>query len=159
MSGLLLGVFPQLLGSCQQIEAHKSYTVKAGNVRQLYYCPECKEYFSETHNTPLANLKTPLSRIVEIVQALNEGLGVNAVCRVFGVSKNSLYRWQERLSDLKPTLLYALCHQFLNLLIEGDELYTKVKKRFPGGHSRVDYRTAGAGVSFYLGTPLWTQEP
>jgi hypothetical protein len=29
---------------------------------------------------------------VEIVQALNEGLGVNAVCRVFGVSKNRLYR-------------------------------------------------------------------
>jgi hypothetical protein len=82
----------------------------------------------------LANLKTPLSRIVEILQALNEGLGVNAVCRVFGVSKNSLYRWQERLSDLKPTLLlYALCHQFLNLVIEGDELYTKVKKPFPRG--------------------------
>jgi transposase-like protein len=117
---------------CQQIEAHKSYPVKAGGVRRLYYCPECKEYFSETHNTPLANLKTPLSRIVEILQALNEGLGVNAVCRVFGVSKNSLYRWQERLSDLKPTLLlYALCHQFLNLVIEGDELYTKVKKTFP----------------------------
>ena len=90
---------------CQQIEAHKSYTVKAGGVRQLYYCPECKGYFSETHNTPLANLKTPLSRIVESLQALNEGLGVNAVCRVFGVSKNSLYRWQERLRDLKPTLL------------------------------------------------------
>jgi transposase-like protein len=117
---------------CQQIEAHKSYTVKAGGVRRLYYCPECKEYFSETHNTPLANLKTPLSRIVEIVQALNEGLGVNAVCRVFGVSKNSPYRWQERWSDLKPTLLLdALCHQFLNLRVEGDELYTKVKKTFP----------------------------
>ena len=105
----------------------------------------------------MANLKTPLSRIVEIVQALNEGLGVNAVCRVFGVSKNSLYRWQERLSDLKPTpLLYALCHQFLNLVIEGDELYTKIKKRSPAGRSRVDYRTAAAGVSLYLGTPLWT---
>src|SRR3954468_2662620 len=145
---------------CQQIEAHKSYPVKAGGVRQLYYCPDCKRYFSETYNTPLANLKTPLSRIVEILQALNEGLGVNAVCRVFGVSKNSPYRWQERLSDLKPTLLlYALCHQFLNLVVEGDELYTKVKKRSPGGRSRVDHRTAGAGVSLYLGTPLWTQEP
>jgi hypothetical protein len=33
---------------------------------------------------------------------------------------------------LKPTLLlYALCHQFLNLVIEGDELYTKVKKNLP----------------------------
>jgi hypothetical protein len=77
-------------------------------------------------------LKTPLSQIVLILQALNEGVGVNTVCRLFRVSKNSLYRWQERLSDLKPTLLlYALCHQFLNLVIEGDELYTKVKKTFP----------------------------
>jgi hypothetical protein len=48
------------------------------------------------------------------------------------------------LSDLKPTLvLYALCHQFLTLVVEGDELYTKVKKRFPGGRSKVDYRTDG----------------
>jgi hypothetical protein len=69
---------------------------------------------------------------VLILQALNEGLGVNAVCRLFHVGKNSLYRWQERLSDLKPTLLlYALCHQFLNLVVEGDEVYTKVKKTFP----------------------------
>jgi hypothetical protein len=77
-------------------------------------------------------LKTPLSQIVLILQALNEGLGVNAVCRLFRVSKNSLYRWQERLSDLKPTLLlYARCHQFLNLVVEGDELYTQVKKTCP----------------------------
>jgi transposase-like protein len=153
---------------CQQIEAHKSYTVKAGGVRQLYYCPECKGYFSEIHHTPLANLKTPLSRIVEILQALNEGLGVNAVCRVFGVSKTSLYRWQERLSDLKPTLLlYALCHQFLNLVIEGDELYTKIKKTFPqrtlkggllycwsgrlalSGNSTVDVRIASFSIGRY----------
>lgn len=117
---------------CQQLKTRKSYTLKGGAVRQLYRCPECQHCFSETHDTPLANLKTPLSQIVLILQALNEGLGVNAVCRLFRVSKNSLYRWQERLSDLKPTLLlYALCHHFLNLMIESDELYTKVKKTFP----------------------------
>jgi transposase-like protein len=117
---------------CQQLKTRKSYTLKGGAVRQLYRCSECQHCFSETHDTPLANLKTPLSQIVLILQALNEGLGVNAVCRLFRVSKNSLYRWQERLSDLKPTLLlYALCHQFLNLVVEGDELYTKVKKTFP----------------------------
>src|SRR5918992_4877768 len=32
---------------CQQIEAHKSYTVKAGGVRRLSYCPACKGYFSK----------------------------------------------------------------------------------------------------------------
>jgi transposase-like protein len=116
---------------CQQLKTRKSYTLKGGAVRQLYGCSECQHCFSETHDTPLANLKTPLSQIVLILQALDEGLGVNAVCRLFRVSKNSLYRWQERLSDLKPTLLlYALCHQFLNLVVEGDELYTKVKKTF-----------------------------
>jgi transposase-like protein len=103
--------------------------LKAGTVRQLYYCPDCKSYFSETQNTALAHLKTPISRIVLILQSLNEGQGINAVCRVFEVSKNSIYRWQERLSGLKSTLmLYALCQQFLHRLIEGDELYTQVKK-------------------------------
>jgi transposase-like protein len=109
---------------CQQIKSHKSYTLKVGTIRQLYYCPDCKSYFSETQNTPLAHLKTPISRIILILQSLNEGSGINAVCRVFEVSKNSIYRWQERLSELKSTvMLYALCQQFLHRLIEGDELY------------------------------------
>jgi transposase-like protein len=77
---------------CQQLKIRKSYTLKGGAVRQLYRCPEYQPCFSETPDTPLANLKTPLSRIVELLQALTEGLGVKAVCRVFGVSKNSLYR-------------------------------------------------------------------
>jgi transposase-like protein len=77
---------------CQQLKTRKSYTLKGGAVRQLYRCPECQPCFSETHDTPLTNLKTPLSQIVLILQALNEGPGVNAVCRLFRVSKNSLYR-------------------------------------------------------------------
>jgi transposase-like protein len=60
---------------CQQLKTRKSYTLKGGAVRQLYRCPECQHCFSETHDTPLANLKTPLSQIVLILQALNEGLG------------------------------------------------------------------------------------
>ena len=64
-----------------------------------------------------------------MLTALSEGQGINAVCRTFHVGKNSIYRWQERMSELKPTLLlYALCPQFLQQVIEGDELYTKVKK-------------------------------
>jgi hypothetical protein len=57
---------------CQQIEAHKSYTLKVGTVRQLYYCPDCKGYFSETQTTHLVHLKTPISGIGSILQSLNE---------------------------------------------------------------------------------------
>lgn len=67
---------------------------------------------------------------------LAEGCGVNAVTRIFSVGKNSIYRWQERLSALQQTLLlYALCHNFIQLMIEGDELYTKINKNVPPSES------------------------
>jgi hypothetical protein len=61
-----------------------------------------------------------------ILTALSEGMGVNAATRVFSVGKNSIYRWLNRLSSLQQTLmLYSLCHQFIQLTVEGDELTTK----------------------------------
>ena len=66
------------------------------------------------------------------MNALSEGIGVNALTRIFFVSKNSIYRWQERLSDLQQALLvYSLCHNFIELIIEGDELYTKINENVP----------------------------
>ncbi|MCA1553721.1 MAG: hypothetical protein LC737_05020 [Chloroflexi bacterium] len=56
-------------------------------------------------------------------------MSINAVCRTFHVSKNTLSDWQARLGPVRETLLlYALCHQFVQQVIEGDELYTKVKQ-------------------------------
>jgi len=49
----------------------------------------------------MAHLKTPISVIAQVLSALTEGMGINAVTRLYGVSKNSIYRWQERLSGLK----------------------------------------------------------
>lgn len=113
----------------KNIKSHCRYQIKAGESRQLSYCKDCKQFFSETKNTVIAGLRTCLSRINQILGVLSDGFGVNATSRHFHVSKNSVYRWQEKLSDLKKTLsLYSLCHQFLQQIIEGDEIYTKVKK-------------------------------
>jgi len=118
------------------VKVHTTYTVQAGETRRLYYCGDCHCYFSETHGTALAGLRTPLSRISQILDALNDGLGVNATCRTFQVSKNTLRSWQARLSAVKDALvLYALCHQFLHQVIEGDELYTKVNANQPPADS------------------------
>ena len=73
-----------------------------------------------------------MSRISMVLEAINDGLGLNAACRTFGVGKNSVKRWLERLGGLKETLLlYALCHRFLQQWVEGDELYTKVERNKP----------------------------
>ena len=118
--------------NAENLSLHTTYIVGTGEQRQLYHCPDCGAYFSETKNTPLAGLRTPLSYIAVVLDALNNGMGINAVCATFHIGKNSVYRWLGRLSSVKQTLLlYALCHQFIQQFIEGDELYTKVNQNKP----------------------------
>ena len=85
----------------KNVEQQRTYTIKSGTPRTMYYCSACTRTFSETSHTPLAHLKTPISVIVQVLSALTEGVGINAATRLYGVSKNSIYRWQGRLSGLK----------------------------------------------------------
>jgi len=63
-------------------------------------------------------------------------MGINAAVRTFKVAKNTIYNWLERVAKLKEVLmLYSLCHQFLSQIVEGDELYTKVKENKAPGQS------------------------
>jgi transposase-like protein len=110
----------------------KKYKIKGGKMRQLYKCEECGEVFSETKNTAVERLRTPLSTVISVINAISEGIGINAAVRVFGISKKSIYRWTERFSALKHTLfIYSLCNEYIKTVIEGDELYTKIKKNVP----------------------------
>ena len=129
-----MSLFERRCPTCNsgEVKGHSRYTIQSGETRWIYHCPECGSYFSETKHTFLEGLRTPLSRIAMILDALNNGLGINAACRVFKVSKNTIYSWLDRLGSLKETLLlYALCHQFLVQVIEGDELYTRVHENKP----------------------------
>jgi transposase-like protein len=115
----------------RDLKVHATYAVQSGERRRLYYCTNCHSYFSETYGTALAGLRTSLSRIQQILEALNDGLGVNATGRTFQVSKNTLKTWQERLSPVKDALLlYALCHQFLHQLIEGSCPCNRCRHKF-----------------------------
>jgi hypothetical protein len=72
---------------------------------------------------------TPLSEIIRVLKNRVEGMGLNAAVRTSGYSKNTILNWESRLAALQETLfLYALLHEFIKLVIERDELYTKVKK-------------------------------
>jgi len=67
-----------------------------------------------------------------ILKSLCEGTGINAITRIFKVSKNTIYSWLSKFSDLKEVmLLYSLCMQYITMVVEGDELYTKVNKNVP----------------------------
>lgn len=121
----------------KEIKEHFSYETKNNGSRTIYKCDCCETVFSETKNTFLERLRKPVSLIVLVVKARTDGMAFNAACRTFGIAKNTLISWEMRLSNLKKTLfLFALVHEFLKLIIEGDELYTKVEKNMPVEDSR-----------------------
>jgi transposase-like protein len=92
---------------CKDVKVQRTYTIKHGEHRPIYACDACGGTFSSTSHTPMAHLKTPISVIVQVLSALTEGVGINAATRLYGVSKNSIYRWQERLSGLKKRSSYS----------------------------------------------------
>jgi transposase-like protein len=118
--------------SSSHLRVHCTYQTQSHGRRTLYVCQECLAYFSETKNTLLEDLKTPLRVVWGVLNARTEGMGLNATARTFGVSKNTVLAWEQRGADLQPVLfLYSLAHQFLEVVIEGDEAYTKVAKTVP----------------------------
>jgi hypothetical protein len=103
----------------------------------MYKCAICPASFSETKNTLLEGLKTPVSVIWHVLKARTEGMGLNAAARTFDKAKNTILSWERKFVDLHRVLfLYALVHEFLASVIEGDEAYTKVQKNVPPDQSR-----------------------
>ena len=113
-----------------EVYPHTRYTTQGHGQRTIYHCPRCDIYFSETFATPIAGLKTPLSRIITILKARSDGMSLNATARTFSVSKKSVIDWERRLGGAKTNPLCSMpCSMSLfTPEIEGDELYTKVEQ-------------------------------
>ena len=118
------------------IQYHSPYTTKNHGGRVIYKCDNCPTYFSETKNTFLEGLKTPVSVIWQVIKARTDGLGLNAATRTFDKAKNTILAWERKFVDLHRVLfLYTLIHEFLAVVIEGDEAYTKVYQNVPPDQS------------------------
>lgn len=115
------------LCKCNDFSICSIYETKCDGKRNLLKCNQCQGLFSETSNTIIHNLKTPVTKIITVLKSRTEGLGFNAACRTFNISTHSLQRWENLFGSLKDVLrIYSLGSQFIELIIEGDELYTKV---------------------------------
>ncbi len=118
------------------IQYHSPYTTKNHGGRAIYKCHNCPAYFSETKHTLLEGLKTPVSVIWQVIKARTDGLGLNAATRTFDKAKNTILAWERKFVDLHRVLfLYTLVHEFLAVVIEGDEAYTKVHQNVPPDQS------------------------
>ena len=84
----------------ENIKRHCGYPLKSSESRTSFVCQGCSNYFSETKNRPMEGLQTPVSRINQVLEAINEVMGLNAACCTSQVGKNSIKRWVRRLGGL-----------------------------------------------------------
>src|SRR5215831_2156167 len=117
-------------------QQHTTYATQHHGRRVIYQCESCLDYFSDTKQTLMAGLKTPVSVIWPVLKARTEGMGLNAAARTFEKAKHTILAWESKFADLHRVLfLYAVVHEFLESVIEGDEAYTKVQKNVPPDQS------------------------
>ena len=110
--------------------SHGRYETVHNGSRSLHACATCGEVFSETTGTPMQGIKTPISKVAAALRLRGEGMGLRATARILGTHKNTIAEWETRFGGMKPTLmLYGLCHTFIQLTFEGDEVYTVVGQR------------------------------
>ena len=84
----------------------------------------------------MEGLKTPVSVIWQVIKARTDGLGLHAATRTFDKAKNTILAWERKFVDLHRVLLLStLVHEFLAVVIEGDEAYTKVHQNVPPDQS------------------------
>lgn len=124
-----MNIFERKCSVCSgtKLKVKKHYTTKNNGVRSILECQDCGHSFSETKNTVIYNLKKPIIMVWQVINVRTEGLGLNATARVFGISINTILNWENRFSDIVRVLsIYMFVHCFMQLVIEGDELYTKV---------------------------------
>ena len=96
------------------MQHHAPYTTKNYGGRVMYTCAICPASFSETKNTLLEGLKTPVSVIWHVLKARTEGMGFNAAARTFEKAKHTILAWERKCVDLHQVLfLYAVVHAFL----------------------------------------------
>jgi transposase-like protein len=90
-----MDLFSQNCPCCDnaKVDIRTRYTTRNNGTHSIYHCRSCNIYFSDTFATPMAGLRTSLSRIIEVLKARTEGQSLNATARTFEVSKKSIIDW------------------------------------------------------------------
>jgi hypothetical protein len=86
------------------IQYHSLYTTKNHGGRVIDQCEHCPVYCSETKNTLMEGLKTPVSVIWHVLKARTEGMGFNAAARTFETAKQTILVWERKFLDLHQGL-------------------------------------------------------
>jgi IS1 family transposase len=103
---------------------------KAGKERgQTFKCQACSKTFSARRHTPLYRLKTPSSKISQVLMALAEGMDLAACERIFGHQKATIATWLSRAGQHSQSLHAHFMRGLTLPHLQLDEIRTRLRSR------------------------------
>jgi transposase-like protein len=111
---------------CGHSETHKHG--KMPNGHQRYFCPQCKQTFSESFDTLYYYRHVSPKQIQQVLQAHGEGTSLRGISHISGLAYNTVVSIV-RASSAKAQLVHN--HQVLKVTtkeVSGDEMWSFVQK-------------------------------
>src|SRR5262245_37909595 len=119
-----------------------------GRWRQ-FQCRSCKQYFLETHGTPLHGKRVAPEMVVWAVGAVAEGLGIRAVARVFALDPNTVLHWVMEVADQAAAFSRSFLHDVQGRQVQLDELFAVLSAVKAGEVSK------GEALTRWSCSPRW----
>ena len=98
-----------------------------GPWRQLH-CVVCGKYFQETIGTVFYGSSVPAKDIMRAIAALCEGVSPRKVARIFGVDKDTVFRWPVEAAMHSEAVIGYMVHHLHLTQVQMDELYALLSR-------------------------------
>jgi hypothetical protein len=94
------------------------------------YCNCCKgKPFSIRKGTMFFGLRTPMDKIIKVLQLLSSGMGQNAVCRQEGVTGDSVRSWIVLASEQVSSFTAYMQRDMALGQVQIDEFWSFIRKK------------------------------
>jgi hypothetical protein len=98
-------------------------------VSQTFKCQACQHTFTARRHTPLYRLKTPSSKVSQILMALAEGVDLAACERIFECRAATIASWLSRAGEHSQTLHQHFLRNLTLPHLQLDEIRTRLRNR------------------------------
>jgi hypothetical protein len=126
--------------------------VRGGAWRQ-FHCVVCDTYFLETHGALFYGKPRPDERLVRVVTALAEGLGLRAATRVFAVDPNTVLTWLREAADQLAVFSCSFLRDVKVNHVQLDELFAVLSAGKTGQGSDIETSVPCSRAPHWVGRP------
>ncbi|MDJ0678648.1 MAG: hypothetical protein QNJ18_02145 [Xenococcaceae cyanobacterium MO_167.B52] len=102
-------------------------TLKNGTKIQKYKCKDCGKRFNQRTGTPMYRLRHSSETVSLAMKMRSEGNGLRATGRILGKSHATIIGWEKHVEKMEAKWSPP-APEGGDVTLEGDELYTRVKK-------------------------------